>query len=412
MARLSGLLERATRPKPRQEETPEERKQRAGARDSQRIVTGAISIGLIMFFAVGVFAFQPGGPGWGAFGTGLVVGGGGVAVGAFFGLLFGVPRLLDRPAESAGDQEASSSRSGYQANTNLTEISDWLTKIIVGVSLIQLGTIRDQLLALVEALAPEFGATPAAAPFVAGLLATATLTGFLTGYLLARIYLPRVFNEADVIMRVTQESSRVVVAAVQQQTLDSSTADADAIRLVDQALGSGPTAQHPSPEELTDAIQRASPGTRASLVSRAADLRSRTWSADKPTMELTIPVLRALVKANDTDHYLHGQLGFALKDQRQADNDGAIAELTRAIELRGDPGRAGWLYYEWNRGQARARVEFAKGEPSDPPTKDSIVADLGTAFSISELRELAIAEPDFTNWAKMNKVNLNTLKAR
>jgi hypothetical protein len=331
-------------------------------------------------------------------------------VGAFFGLLFGVPRLLEQPADPEGTGKAAKSNTRYQANTNLTEISDWLTKIIVGISLIQLGPIRDQLVALVQALAPGFGTSPAAAPFVAGLLATATVTGFLAGYLLARIYLPRVFNEADVILRVTRESRRVVAEAV-KLTIDSSQADADAIRLVDQALSTSASAQHPTEEALTEAIGRASPGTRASLVSRAADLRGRTWERDRATMELTIPVFRSLIKADDTDHYVHGQLGFALKDQERADLAGSVAELTRAIELRGDPSIGGWLFYEWNRALARVRMDLLKGGVSDPAMKESIMADLRLAFRFAELRELARNDSDFTVWAQANKVNLGRMKS-
>ena len=363
-------------------------------RDTFWIVVGAGIACLIMAGAIFIFCAQPGGPGLAGFGTGAVVAGGGIAIGAFFGLLFGVPRLLEqtRDTKTTGVPTQTSS---YQANTNFTEISDWLTKIIVGVSLIQLGPIRDQLVALVNALAPGFGTSAAAAPFVAGLLATASVTGFLAGYLLARIYLPRVFNEADVISRVARESRRVAVEAVKQGAFDSSNADAEAIRLVDQALSSSATAQHPSQEALIEAIERASPSTRAALASRAAELRSRTWERDQAVMELTIPVFRALIKVNEGDHYLHGQLGFALKDQRQTDYPGAIAELTRAIELRGDPEVEGWLFYEWNRALARVRIELAKDQPSDKATKDAVVADLTLAFRIPGLRTLALDEADF-----------------
>jgi hypothetical protein len=409
MDRLMDRVEEVTGPKP----GPNDAGQRPdpNRRDSQRIVFGSVLSGLLMIIALAFFAFQPGGPGVGAFGTGVVVGGGGVAVGALLGLLFGVPRLLEQPKNATTVEGAAPTGSGYQANTNLTEISDWLTKIIVGISLIQLGTIRDQLLALVEALAPGFGTSAGAAPFVAGLLATSTFTGFLTGYLLARIYLPRVFNEADVIFRVTEASRRVVVAAVQQQTIDSSEADAAAIRLIDQALSSSASAQQPSSEDLTEALRRASPGTRAFIVSRAADLRSSTWESDKATMALTIPVFRALLQIDDTDHYVHGQLGFALKDHAQADNAGSIAELSRAIELRGDAETGGWLFYEWNRALARVRAELATNRPSEAAVKDTIVSDLSAAFRIPDLRDLAVNDPDFTKWAKQNRVDLARLKA-
>ncbi len=53
---------------------------------------------------------------------------------------------LDELQKGAGKQtEESDTQAKYGANTNLTDISDWLTKIIVGVGLVQLGKIRGQL---------------------------------------------------------------------------------------------------------------------------------------------------------------------------------------------------------------------------------------------------------------------------
>ncbi|NBD32497.1 MAG: hypothetical protein GVY17_05900 [Cyanobacteria bacterium] len=56
--------------------------------------------------------------------------------GGFVGFLFGVPRTL-----SQNGQENDPSSSAIQANTNLEQISDWLTKILVGVSLTQIKAI-------------------------------------------------------------------------------------------------------------------------------------------------------------------------------------------------------------------------------------------------------------------------------
>jgi hypothetical protein len=61
-----------------------------------------------------------------AVGTGLFLAGASTLAGSVVGFLFGVP-VRERKAQGspAGD-------SGYQPNTNLEHISDWLTKIIVG----------------------------------------------------------------------------------------------------------------------------------------------------------------------------------------------------------------------------------------------------------------------------------------
>ena len=53
-------------------------------------------------------------------------------IGGLLGFLFGLPRAA--PAGSGGT--APPSRRNWQTSTNLTDISDWLTKIIIGVGLV------------------------------------------------------------------------------------------------------------------------------------------------------------------------------------------------------------------------------------------------------------------------------------
>ena len=76
----------------------------------------------------------------------------GVAAGGAFGFLFGIPRLLqqrslrnDPPPQQSSSNEATKLASGAQpyirSNSNLEEISDWLTKIIVGLGLIHLSSV-------------------------------------------------------------------------------------------------------------------------------------------------------------------------------------------------------------------------------------------------------------------------------
>ena len=62
-------------------------------------------------------------------------------VGGAFCFLFGIPKILQ--SDRLPEDTPNSAVIGYrqQVNTNLTEISDWLTKIIVGLSLINLAKI-------------------------------------------------------------------------------------------------------------------------------------------------------------------------------------------------------------------------------------------------------------------------------
>src|ERR1700693_2432800 len=54
-----------------------------------------------------------------------------VGVGWVLGFLFGLPRCIEKPEDPG--------LLGYLSNTNLLDVSDWLTKIIVGISLVQIG---------------------------------------------------------------------------------------------------------------------------------------------------------------------------------------------------------------------------------------------------------------------------------
>jgi hypothetical protein len=76
-----------------------------------------------------------------------------LVVGVFLGFLFGIPRSLQtenssgtHPKEGAGtgaESNQETPKPQYKANTNLEQISDWLTKILVGVGLTQFNNIPD-----------------------------------------------------------------------------------------------------------------------------------------------------------------------------------------------------------------------------------------------------------------------------
>jgi hypothetical protein len=79
----------------------------------------------------------------------LLAGIAGVMVGLFIGFSSASPQSL-RGRSSTGQQtdragpNPKEGAAAYEANTNLERISDWLTKILVGVSLTQLTKIAEQ----------------------------------------------------------------------------------------------------------------------------------------------------------------------------------------------------------------------------------------------------------------------------
>jgi hypothetical protein len=95
------------------------------------------------------------------------------------------------PTTPSNESRTLPTRRTLKANTNLVEISDWLTKMIVGVGLYQLSTIPGKLRSLAGYFANAFGAPPA--PLVMAILGYFGIFGFLLGYLWARIYLAEEF---------------------------------------------------------------------------------------------------------------------------------------------------------------------------------------------------------------------------
>lgn len=68
--------------------------------------------------------------------------------GSSLGFVFGIPRTLqhDVPATQV-EADVDKGAVKYQINTNLEQISDWLTKIIIGIGLIEMRNIGSWLVA-------------------------------------------------------------------------------------------------------------------------------------------------------------------------------------------------------------------------------------------------------------------------
>ena len=109
----------------------------------------------------------------------LIFGGAAAITGAVTGFLFGIPR-------TGAKQSASQN---FEPNTNLEQISDWLTKILVGVGLVQLREVPSQIQRLLDFLGPAIGGgEPSAKAFVLALLIFFSTGGFLVSYIATRHY--------------------------------------------------------------------------------------------------------------------------------------------------------------------------------------------------------------------------------
>jgi len=153
-------------------------------------------------------------------GVGTIIAGASLLAGGLLGFLFGIPRTLqeDRSSELAPTGEQPSRLPGqalelpYRANTNLEQISDWLTKVLVGVGLTQLTVLPGRLQQIADLLAPGVGGFDSSRTFALAILIYFPVCGFLFGFLWTRLFLAGMLVEADVRLRKFQTSQREVVS--------------------------------------------------------------------------------------------------------------------------------------------------------------------------------------------------------
>ena len=162
-----------------------------------------------------VFALSKGEK-WGAvFGLGILAAGAAALVGAMLGFLFGLPRVsgsssgfrsegASPPGENGGQANGGAAvtalvRSPAYVNNNLLEISDWLTKIIVGAGLVDLHGLT----AWIARAGGQVGAGVGLAPgsvrttFGTSLLTFFFAWGFLFVYIHTRTIISFIFATTD-----------------------------------------------------------------------------------------------------------------------------------------------------------------------------------------------------------------------
>jgi hypothetical protein len=346
------------------------------------------------------------------FGAGLLIAGASLLSGGLLGFLFGIPRTLQQErAEGIPSREqkeqATDNTVLYQVNTNLEQISDWLTKILVGVGLTQITSLPGAIQKYAEFASPGLGGGPASKSFAAAILIFYLVCGFLIGYLWTRLYLAGALRQAD-LATVGDKIARVEdkVSELERQA----DIDAKALSIIQRQLNPGPGSPPISQEDINSAIMSASRNVKAQIYYLAHDTRSLNWRErqNKPTMERTIPIFRALIASDTEDvyHLNHGQLGFALKDQREPNWSEAEAEFTKAIKIRGSWQEKGWLLYEYCRAVCRINLDqaFSQGKVSSDESKNQILEDLKAAANAPQLVDFISEEPVIKKWLTLNKV--------
>ena len=136
---------------------------------------------------------------WAAFVVPLMVGVAAMAGGMLLGFLFGIPRTTGNEDGSGSTRKDGDRGLDYKPSTNLEQVTDWLTKILVGVGLVELKQVTGalgKLGTLVSlALVPPVPGVSVLAESVVMVFAT---VGFLASFLWTRVYYPAIQVGTDI----------------------------------------------------------------------------------------------------------------------------------------------------------------------------------------------------------------------
>ncbi|WP_203819103.1 PASTA domain-containing protein [Paractinoplanes ferrugineus] len=165
---------------------------RRDRRVGDQIQRGVLVIAIAMLLAAVVVAIlltattHSGGAGLTAFALFVAA----AAIGAAMGFVFGLPRA--RVAD-----ESTTTSTFYLTNSNLIKVSDWLTTIVIGLGLVNLGKVVPTLRSLSHALHDPLGGRPYSGAIGLSLLIVGLLAGFLLYYLWTSIRVRELLEDAE-----------------------------------------------------------------------------------------------------------------------------------------------------------------------------------------------------------------------
>lgn len=310
-------------------------------------------------------------------GLAALIGAGTMVCGGFLGFLFGIPRSRSVQATDAT----------YQPNTNLEQVSDWLTKIIIGVSLVEMRTIASSVYELVGQLKVGFDMEHAY-PFVWALLIFNFFFGLISGYLITRVHLPLMFARADQSINDDKRTETIAESTTERIVNTMAERNEEAHRLVEFQLSDTSTAVDIDPQELKDAIAAAATHVKSEISFKARQYRvdrEQGTPEKRAALRRAVPVFEALIADQENSghdgplaHSNNAQRAFVLLHTLPPEFEEVIASLDKAILVRDRMKDKGHVHYEFNRAVARIGL-WRKDKKDDRAVHEAIRADLNAS---------------------------------
>ena len=243
-----------------------------------------------------------------------------VTAGFLFGFIFGIPKVIAattsaiNPATNTPSQNPAPK---LKVNTNLEDISDWLTKVLVGATLTQIVKIPAAIGAAAQFMSA--GETTQSVSFNAALLLYYSALGFLSGYILTRLFFARAFALADQGPSLSAEAAATLDSATVAFGQNGSTNAADPyLRKAALASDSVPITESLTGDQalrlakgatLTGDIARALSASRLAIQKNPDDPQAQltyAWSLHNSGsgLDAVLPIVEAAARklTSNSDH--------------------------------------------------------------------------------------------------------------
>jgi hypothetical protein len=322
------------------------------------------------------------------------------AAGGIIGFLFGIPHVAQRNNNTTTTGGTSGAEDEFTHSTNLEQIADWLTKILVGVGLTQLPKIIQHFNKLCNAVGGAFDSAATknhGAPLAGAILIVFAITGFLIVYLWTYLYLIRIQNALCIKQLVSSQLSQT--ANYDKKAIDL----ANTQMILPQNLPDIPK------QDLVQAFARASGNIISTIFFNAVEVRKQNCNtpATKYRIDRTVPIWEALIALDTGGEHPedYAELGMSLKDKQAPDYIAAITNFDKAIEklaVHDCPGIKGMVYY--NRAFCRIVTDarFNNKQASADNIRQTVLADLQEAAKEHYTTDSVDVNTVIATWKQMN----------